>query len=138
MPDPDLVLVFFGANDAKAAGLGVTPLVFACHLADLVDRIRIATDGKADVMILSGVPRGQRDGEPVSRIVKGAAMAAEQKKTAFCDTYPIFKNLPADEHKRCCPDGLHFSAAGQEKMAEVVFNRICEWTDEHKERRSHL
>jgi lysophospholipase L1-like esterase len=125
MPDPDLVLIFFGANDCKAAGLGVDPETFAAHLADLVDRIRIATGGKADVMILSGVPRGQRKGEPVSKIVKGAAMAAKQKQTAFYDSYPVFKSMPAKEHKKCCPDGLHFSATGQKKMAELVFARIC-------------
>jgi lysophospholipase L1-like esterase len=126
MPDPDLVLVFFGANDCKAAKLGVTPQVFAAHLGDLVDRVRVATGGRADVMILSGVPRGQRAGEPVSSIVKGAAMAAKQKQAAFCDSYPVFKKMPAAEHKKCCPDGLHFSAAGQRKMAELVFARVCE------------
>lgn len=126
MPDPDLVFIFFGANDCKATKLGLDASTFAAHLADLVDRVRIATGGKADIMILSGVPRGQKATEPVGKIVKGAAEAARQRQTAFYDSYPVFMSLPKAEHKKCCPDGLHFSDAGQKKMAGLVFAKISE------------
>ncbi|MFC1479776.1 CIA30 family protein [Planctomycetota bacterium] len=126
MPDPDLVLVFFGANDCKAVARGLTAPIFAAQTANLVDRIRIATNGQADILILSGVPRGIKPNEPVGKIVTGLEQAAKERKTGFCDTYTLFKNMKPNEHKKYSRDGVHLNDAGQKIMAELVFKRICE------------
>ena len=126
-PDPDLVLIYFGANDIR---LVKDPAVFAAQIGDLVDRIRIGTKGKADVLVLSGTPRGE--GLDVGKIVAGTAQAAEAKQTGFCDTYPVFKALSIEEFKVCVPDGTHLGPAGQAKMAQLVFDRISQLVAEPK------
>jgi hypothetical protein len=52
-PEPDLVAVCFGYNDRQSGMRG--PMVEAT-LKDAVDRIRRATGGKADVLVMTPCP----------------------------------------------------------------------------------
>ena len=63
-PEPDLVTICFGGNDWDA---GMRGKQFRETCADAVDRVRRATKGKADVLIVTTVPsaalgRGGRAG----------------------------------------------------------------------------
>src|SRR4051812_21585218 len=52
-PEPDLVTIFFGGNDWDA---GMRGEEFARACADAVDRVRRATKGKADVLVMTTNP----------------------------------------------------------------------------------
>src|SRR5438309_2979348 len=56
-PEPDLVTIFFGGNDLDA---GMRGEEFARACADAVDRVRRATRGKADVLLLTTNPSAAR------------------------------------------------------------------------------
>jgi lysophospholipase L1-like esterase len=130
MPDPDLVFIFFGANDAKAIGNGLTEAGFAAHIGDLIDRVRIATGGRPDFMVITGVPRMFNSSDPVGKIVKGAIQAARDKQATVCDTYPVFLQMPKEERKKYISGAPHISDGGQQKMADLVFDRICALIDQ--------
>ncbi len=58
-PEPDLVTICFGGNDWDA---GMRGKQFRQSYQDAVDRVRRATHGKADVLIISTVPAASRWG----------------------------------------------------------------------------
>ena len=56
-PEPDLVTIFFGGNDWDA-GMRGEEFTRACE--DAVDRVRRATRGKADVLLITTNPTATR------------------------------------------------------------------------------
>ena len=56
-PEPDLVTIFFGGNDWDA---GMRGEEFARACEDAVDRVRRATRGKADVLLITTNPTATR------------------------------------------------------------------------------
>jgi len=133
MPQPDLVCILYGANDCKAATgefnqSGFTEAVFAKNLSDMIDRVRLATNGKADIVLLSGVPRLDKKGGNTTGAVEKIAGAfktvAAEKNVILCDTFPVFLALPPAQKNAYYMDTIHQTQPGLAAMGEVLFKTI--------------
>lgn len=62
MPDPDLTVVFFGANDCKAVkdNNGFNSQVFEKQLLQLIKNVSSRTNGKTEFLLINGVPRVEK------------------------------------------------------------------------------
>jgi len=116
-PEPDLVTVCFGANDWEAGMRG--PMFYdACR--DAVDRIRRATGGKADVLLLTTVPAVAR-WTTMAELADAARRAARERNAGLADTEKAFLNEgKADPERLFCSDKVHMSPAGHELIARTV------------------
>jgi lysophospholipase L1-like esterase len=133
MPNPDLVCIMYGANDCKAATgefnqSGFNEEAFAKNLELLIDQIRRATDGKTDIVLLSGVPRldkkaGKTTGA-VEKIVGAYKKVAAKKATALCETFPVYLKLPAAKKMAYYRDTIHQSQPGLVFIGQLLFSTI--------------
>ena len=129
MPDPDLVCILFGANDCKAVNdqAGYNEAVFARNLEILIDQVRRGTKGTADIMLISGVPRldkNMQSAGTIEKIVGACKRVASERQTAFCDTFPIYLALPEAEKKKVYKDTIHQTPQGQVFLGELLFRTI--------------
>jgi lysophospholipase L1-like esterase len=133
MPHPDLVCIMYGANDCKAASgefakAGFTEEAFAKNLEFLIDQIRRATDGKPDIILISGVPRLDKKGGKttgaVEKVVGAYKKVAAQKETAFCDTLPAYLKLPPAQKKAYYRDSIHQTQLGLTFIGQLMFKAI--------------
>ncbi len=120
-PEPDLVTIFFGGNDWEA---GMRREEFAATCEDAVDRVRRATRGKADVLILTANPSAQRwDG--LAELAEACRTAARDRNAGLADTERAFHSAGRDDHDRLfVHDRVHLSRAGHEVVAETVLKTI--------------
>jgi lysophospholipase L1-like esterase len=130
MPHPDLVFVFFGANDGKALGLKKEfgQHDFRMKLERLIDAIRTETQGIPDICLLSGVPRLLPDSAATSgtleKIVDGVKEAALEKKTAFVDTFHSYLRLSPEERALYYRDTVHPKPEGQVFLGTLIFDTL--------------
>jgi lysophospholipase L1-like esterase len=130
MPNPDVVFILYGANDCKAVEKkpGFNEQTFRMDLENLIDRVRIATGGNADICLINGVPRlGAQSLESsgdVERIVDGHKGAATNKKTAFVDTFGAYLQLPSEQRKHYYLDTVHQNQLGLEYIGNKVFETL--------------
>jgi len=133
MPDPDLVCIMFGANDCKEVEYrpAFTAEVFAAQLANLIARVRQGTDGKADILLLSGVARLNQErtenAGTVEKIADGIRQAAEANQTGYCDTLAAYHTLlqgKQEEWLKLYKDTIHQGEDGQKFLCEQVFATI--------------
>ncbi|MDB5308455.1 MAG: hypothetical protein JWO38_2657 [Gemmataceae bacterium] len=121
MPEPDLVTVFFGANDWEA-GMRGEEFTAACEAA--VDRIRRATKGKADVLLLTTNPTAEK-WETMAELGAACRAAAKSRGTGLADTEKAFHNAGKDDrNKLYVDDRVHLSPAGHAVVAETVLKAI--------------
>jgi lysophospholipase L1-like esterase len=131
MPDPDLVFILFGGNDTKAVGLkpGFDQEVFKTELEQMIDRVRIATGGQADICLLSGVARlahpaaGPSTGV-IEKVAPGIQEAAAERKTAYVDSLASYLQLTPDQQKQYYRDTIHQQPAGHEYIAGLIFTQL--------------
>lgn len=131
MPDPDLVCVMFGANDAKERDFrpdATTPALFAQRIGTLIERLRIATGGQADIALLTGVPRLDEahlaSTGAVEAIASGVAQAAAQHQTAIVDTLAAYLALDPQARKPLYVDTVHQSEAGQRFIGDRLYEAM--------------
>jgi lysophospholipase L1-like esterase len=133
MPQPDLVCIMYGANDCKAANppfekSGFSEAVFAKNLEALIDDVRRRTDGKADIILLSGVPRldkrGGKTTGAVEKIVGAIKKVATQKETAYCDTFSAYLTLPTEQKNTYYMDTIHQAQPGLQYIGNLLFKTI--------------
>ena len=130
MPDPDLVCILYGANDCKAVNdqAGYNEAVFARNLEMLIDQVRRGTKGTADIMLLSGVPRldkNMQSAGTIEKIIGACKRVASERQTAFCDTFPLYLALPEAEKKKVYRDTIHQTPQGQVFLGELLFMTIA-------------
>jgi lysophospholipase L1-like esterase len=120
-PEPDLVTVFFGGNDWDA---GMRGEEFAATCKDAIDRIRRATRGKADVLILTANPSAARwDG--LAELAEACRAAAKDRNAGLANTEKAFQSAGRDDHNRLfVDDRVHLSRAGHDVVAETVQHAI--------------
>ena len=120
-PEPDLVTICFGFNDWDS---GMRGDEFRRACADAVDRVRRATRGKADVLVMTTNPAAARWGV-VEELAQACRMAAADRRAGLADTDRAFvaaggKNPdPLFAHDR-----VHLSRAGHEIVAATVIKAI--------------
>lgn len=121
VPQPDLVTVCFGFNDWDA---GMRGPEFEEALRDTVDRIRRATKGKADVLLLTTVPAVER-WTTMAELAEAARKAARDRNAGLADTEKAFLTEGAKDRERLyCSDRVHMGAPGHELLARTVAEAI--------------
>jgi lysophospholipase L1-like esterase len=119
-PEPDLVAIFFGGNDWDA-GMRGEEFTRAC--ADAVDRVRRATKGHADVLILTTNPSAARPGA-TAELAEACRRAARDRNAGLADTEAAFRAAGRDDPARLfVHDRVHLSRAGHELVARTVLRR---------------
>jgi lysophospholipase L1-like esterase len=120
-PAPDLVTVFFGGNDREA---GMRGPEFEAACADAVDRIRRATGGRSDVLLMTTNPTAARWGDP-AELADAVRRAAEARHAGLADTDAAFRRAAGDDPGRLyVDDRVHLSRAGHAVVAEAVLEVI--------------
>ena len=118
---PDLVTVFFGGNDWDS---GMRGDEFRRACADAVDRVRRATSGKADVMILTTNPSAAR-WEDTKELAEACRTAARERNAALADTEKAFHSSGKENRDRLfVHDRVHLSRAGHELVADILEQAI--------------
>ncbi len=122
-PHPDLVTIFFGFNDYSA---GMRQARFTETLQDAIDRVRRATGGQADVLVMTTCPPlTPNNGEALGELAQACRDAARARNAGLCDVYGAFQAVPpADRPALHVPDGVHLSLAGQRLVAQVVMQAL--------------
>jgi lysophospholipase L1-like esterase len=116
-PAPDLVTIFFGGNDWDA-GMRGDEFERAC--ADAVDRVRRATKGAADVLILTTNPTADR-WDTLAELSAACRRAARDRNAGLADTEKAFHAAGRDDRARLfVHDRVHLSRAGHEIVAATV------------------
>jgi lysophospholipase L1-like esterase len=121
VPEPDLVTIFFGANDWDA---GMRGEEFLRTCSDAVDRVRRATKGKADVLLLTTNPAAAR-WETTAELAEACRRAARDRNAGLADTEKAFHAAGKEDRNRLfVDDRIHLSPAGHALVAETVWKAI--------------
>src|SRR5919112_184801 len=113
-PEPDLVTIFFGGNDWDA-GMRGEEFIRAC--ADAVGRVRRATKGEADVLLLTTNPSANR-WEDMAELAEACRGAARDRNAGLADTEAAFHAAGKEDRERLyVHDRVHLSRAGHGVVA---------------------
>ncbi|MDB5349237.1 MAG: hypothetical protein JWN86_484 [Planctomycetota bacterium] len=120
-PQPDLVMIFFGGNDWDA---GMRGEEFERTCRDAVDRIRQATLGKADILLLTTNPSAAR-WDTTAELATACRKAAGARNAGLADTEKAFQAAgKADRERLFVRDRVHLSRAGHEAVADTIIKAI--------------
>jgi lysophospholipase L1-like esterase len=120
-PEPDLVTVFFGGNDWEA---GMRGPQFRQTVADAIDRIRRATRGKADVLVLTTNPTVPH-WDTTAELADACRRAAGDRNAGLADTCAAFHEAGTKDKERLyVTDKVHLSPAGHALVAQTVLKAI--------------
>lgn len=120
-PEPDLVTIFFGFNDWNSGMRGDN---FQVAQQDAVDRIRRATRGHADVLILTTCPPLENS-DMLSELAAACRQAAKNRNAGICDVNSAFLAVPqSDRAGLYATDKVHLGRPGQERVAQTVLNAL--------------
>ncbi|HLF93806.1 MAG TPA: GDSL-type esterase/lipase family protein, partial [Planctomycetota bacterium] len=120
-PEPDLVTVCYGANDYES---GMRGEMFRETVRETVDRIRRATLGKSDVLVMTTVPALEQWALK-NELAEACRAAAGERKAGLSDVEKAFGAAPADQRSALfCTDKVHLGKAGHEATAAAVLEAI--------------
>jgi lysophospholipase L1-like esterase len=120
-PEPDLVTFCFGGNDWEA---GMRGPQFRASYEDAIDRVRRATKGKADVLVLTTVPAVEA-WETRKELAEACRAAAKARNAGLADAERAFHVAGMKERERLfVKDRVHLGAEGHEVMARVVSEAV--------------
>ena len=92
---------------------------------DAVDRIRRATKGKSDVLIMTTNPAASRWTE-ARELAEACRLAAQDRHAGLADTEHAFHAAgKVDRNRLFVDDRVHLSRAGHELVAETVLAAIA-------------
>ena len=120
-PEPDLVTFCFGGNDWEA---GMRGPQFRASCEDAVDRVRRATKGRSDVLLMTTVPSVEQ-WQTRKELAEACRAAAKARNAGLADTEKAFLEAgKQDREKLFVNDKVHLSRAGHEQMATAVLRAI--------------
>jgi len=120
-PEPDLVTVWFGGNDWDS---GMRGALFRETVEDGIDRIRRATRGRADVLIMTTAPT-VKEWDTRAELGEACRQAARARNAGLADVEKAFHELGKnDRTKPFAWDKVHLSKAGHEEAAACVEKAI--------------
>lgn len=120
-PEPDLVTVCFGFNDYNS---GMRETMFETTVKVAIDRIRRATGGKSDVLILTTCP-AFKHWDTFAGLAAGARRAAQQKNAGLADLYAAFHRVPAEQRQALfARDHTHLGEPGHRLVMQTVLQQI--------------
>ncbi len=121
VPEPDLVTIFFGGNDWDS---GMRGAEFRRTCTDAVNRVRRATRGKADVLLITTNPSAARWGA-IEELAEACRDAAKDRRAGLADTDRAFVAAGRDNpNPLFVHDRVHLSKAGHAIVAETVIKAI--------------
>jgi lysophospholipase L1-like esterase len=116
VPEPDLVTIWFGGNDYDA---GMRGAEFERVCMDAVDRVRRATKGKADILLMTTSPTAE--GNKTAELAEAARKAAKDRNAGLVDAESAIAALGKEEREKLfIADRVHLSPAGHAFAAELV------------------
>ncbi len=120
-PEPDLVTIFFGYNDWDG-GMRGEEFTRACE--DAIDRVRCATNGKTEVLLMTTNPSVDR-WETMGELAEACRKAARNRNAGLADTERAFHAAGQNDRGRLyVHDRVHLARAGHEVVAEAVLKAI--------------
>jgi lysophospholipase L1-like esterase len=120
-PRPDLVTICFGSNDWDS---GMRGPQFRATCEDAIDRVRRATKGEADVLLLTTVP-GVKRWTTMAELAEACRSAAKARNAGLADTEAGFLAAGKENKERLfASDQVHLGAAGHELVAATVLEAI--------------
>ena len=124
-PAPDLVVIWFGGNDWDT---GVRGARYKEYLEMAVDRVRRATKGQAEVLLMTACPSFAA-WQTRNELCVAACEVAKERKTGFVDAATAFHKAgtPAEALRRqyWAWDKVHLGSGGHGLIAEIVFAAIA-------------
>jgi hypothetical protein len=118
---PDLVTIFFGYNDASA---GMDAATFRAAQTDAVERIRRATRGRSDVLILTTCPAPGSEGK-LAKLAEACRQAARQTNAGLADVQAAFATRsPSERSQLYASDNVHLGLAGHVLVAQTVLRAL--------------
>lgn len=132
-PSPDLVTICFGFNDWDSKVRGPR---FREYLELAIDRVRRATKGRADILVMTTLPAFAR-WETFDELCRAECEVARERKTGLADTARAFHaaGSPDEALKRqyWAWDKVHLGGPGHDLFAATVFAAIqCGGLDDLK------
>ncbi len=112
---PDLVLVFFGFNDYAA---GMRGAAFRETQKDAIQRIRRATGGVADILIVTTCPPLE-NGWRLAELAVACARAAGEEDAGLCDIYSAFQSAAGEEDAGLCDIYSAFQSVTEAERARL-------------------
>ncbi len=120
-PAPDLVTIFFGGNDWDA-GMRGPEFRAACNEA--VDRVRRATKGQADVLLMSTCPSAVRWTE-TAELAASCRQAAQDRNAGLADIEAAMHAAGKEDRNPLFGfDRVHLGPPGHQVVAETVQKAI--------------
>jgi lysophospholipase L1-like esterase len=122
VPEPDLVTICFGGNDWDA---GMRGREFFESVKDAVDRVRRATRGKADILVLSTVPSVEQ-WTTRQELAEACRKAAQDRHAGLADTEKAFLAEGKEKKERLYVwDKVHLSPLGHELMVRTILATLA-------------
>ena len=120
-PAPDLVTLWYGSNDWDN---GMRGALFLSTCKDAIDRVRRATRGKADVLVMTTCPSLGR-WDTMAELAEACRRAAREAGAGICDTCAAFHKVDVSGRGALyCRDKTHLGPAGHALVAETVLTAI--------------
>ncbi|MBA3708612.1 MAG: CIA30 family protein [Planctomycetes bacterium] len=124
---PDLVTIFFGGNDWGTIGAvppdGIRGPQFRLVIADAIRRVRRATLGTADVMVMTTCPMDVQ-WDTMAELADAGRLAAADENAGVCDIWNVFHTYGSTHSQLFASDQVHLSSTGQQVVATAVLNAI--------------
>ena len=121
VPEPDLVTVWFGGNDWDA---GMRGPEFEAACVEAIDRVRRATKGKADVLLLTTCPSVAAWDE-IAPLAESVRKAAKDRNAGVADVAAAFGAVEKDAREKLfVADRVHLGPDGHDLTAETVLKAI--------------
>jgi lysophospholipase L1-like esterase len=120
-PEPDLVTICFGGNDWES---GMRGSLFEEAYGDTIERVRCATKGKADILVMTTVP-SVAQWTTRAELGEAGRKAAIAQKAGLADTEKAFWMAgEKDKERLFVRDKVHLSPDGHKLTAETVLKCI--------------
>ena len=123
-PSPDLVIVWFGFNDWDG---GVRGAQFKANVQACVDRIRRATKGQSEILLLTTCPAFKR-WETMNELGRATTEVAKERRTGLADVAGAFHQAGSAEdalkRQYWAWDNVHLGPAGHDLVTETVLKAI--------------
>jgi lysophospholipase L1-like esterase len=120
-PAPDLVTICFGYNDWEA---GMRGEMFLDAMRDAVQRVRRATGGRTDVLLVPTLPALER-WDTMEELAEAVRRAGREENAAVADVSAAMHAVPeADRAALFASDKTHLGAEGHRLFAATVLRTL--------------
>lgn len=121
VPEPDLVTIWFGGNDWES---GMRGPEFESACVEAIDRVRRATKGKADVLLMTTCPSAAT-WDKTATLAEAVRKATKQRNAGMADLAAGFDSVGKDDREKLfIADRVHLSPEGHALTADTVLKAV--------------